>query len=736
MQPKNSLGNILFFFVLSGLVLLGAWRLQNWLYPPRVLLPPEAKSTSDLSARAAADALAPAVPGLGAAAQLAVQARVAEYVAEHNYHLPPLKPEPKPQPKEEPKVAKAPPPKAAPPSQVVSQAKPTDVRIGGDGFKIEAGLTSLGAGVYRLILTQFKAADSMGRPEDASLQLVPEASNRLDPSNLLFHYEKPDDDRPVNTLGTLIWKVDSVRNGAKDSVHEVVFSADVPGQDLRIQKIYTLKQDEYHIGLKVAIQRKTPGPEPVKFRYQLTSSHGLPIEGEWYTSIFRNALIGLEGQGNNFWRDLQDSRSIGIKSGGNDIRKSDKDYIRFAGVAVQYFASLVVVDDEQPKQDFIERVRPTVEGDPNPSKPQLDDITMRVMTQTLEVQEPVVHKYLLYYGPVKVKLLGDASAGAQGVPSEVVNRYVDKLHLDKLTDYGKFGWWTDIIIFFTNIMHGLMGWLHNTFRLNYGVCIILLTILVRAAMHPISRRQARTSMQMQALAPELKKLQEKYKNDPMERNRAQMELYRKHGVHPLGSCWIVFLQMPIFLGLYYSLQESIHFRLASFLWIKNLAAPDMLIWWSEKIPWISRPEDQGSFFYLGPYFNLLPVLAVALMVVQQKYLTPPPTDETQEMQFKMMKYMMIFMGLLFYKVAAGLCVYFIVSSAWGVAERKLLPKAKPATAPPIPPAGGGPGKKGGGGPGKKGGGPQGRGPKNGQSDGPFKKVQDMWAELLKQAKKK
>jgi YidC/Oxa1 family membrane protein insertase len=170
-----------------------------------------------------------------------------------------------------------------------------------------------------------------------------------------------------------------------------------------------------------------------------------------------------------------------------------------------------------------------------------------------------------------------------------------------------------------------------------------------------------------------------------------MELYRKSGVNPFGTCWFMLLQMPIFMGLYFSLQESITFRLAKFppTWIQNLAAPDMLVSWSDKIPWISRPEDFGSFLYLGPYLNILPIIAVALMIVQQKMMTPPPTDEQQEMQQKMMKYMMIFMGLMFYKVASGLCIYFIASSLWGFAERKLLPKKKSAapgtgatTAPP------------------------------------------------------
>src|SRR5262249_36979311 len=142
----------------------------------------------------------------------------------------------------------------------------------------------------------------------------------------------------------------------------------------------------------------------------------------------------------------------------------------------------------------------------------------------------------------------------------------------------------------------------------------------------------------------------------------------------------IFLQMPIFLGLYYCLQESILFRLAPFLWIKNLAAPDMLIKWGENIPVISHPIpalEGGGFIgaiifpllntllrmlYLGPYFNLLPVIAVVLMILQQKFLMPPATDETQEMQQKVMKYMMVFFGVMFYKVAAGLCIYFIVSS--------------------------------------------------------------------------
>ena len=83
---------------------------------------------------------------------------------------------------------------------------------------------------------------------------------------------------------------------------------------------------------------------------------------------------------------------------------------------------------------------------------------------------------------------------------------------------------------------------------------------------------------------------------------------------------------------------------------------------------------------LGPYLNILPIFTIVLFIVQQKMFMPPPTDEQSAMQQKVMKYMMVFMGLIFYKVASGLCLYFIASSLWGLAERKILPKTTAATA--------------------------------------------------------
>jgi YidC/Oxa1 family membrane protein insertase len=732
---------------------------------------------------------------------------------------------------------------------------PTSARtidFSGDKFYLQVKLTTLGAGVQRLTLPKFQAADELGKPVFAMangqrtkvlLDLIPEDPIR--PSFLMYHYPDPlgdpDDPDPAKRshpsplLGQEVWEVAKEGlqvNDRDERSITFVFNRFPPGQfaGIEIRKTYTLGPRDYHIGISIeVIDRRPPsrGEKLLPFRYQLAGAHGLPIEGEWYASVFRHPMLGLKRRNGDFWRDLDETQQrIAFRQGGERVPLNPgESTIQYAGVANQYFTSLIVVDNLQEggikPEDVVEYARPTLESqekvaqvdeirlDQNeivvwfienkakrmktlrllPSalkniqergirerdavlvnyyetfkgrliatgvrpgrepRPHLEDITVRVVSNKLFTEAKpsnrVVHKFLLYNGPVKVSLLGQFT-GEKAVNPDLVERYWGTLNLKTLTDYHSPGWlgefankiyWTDLIILFTRLMHWLLDKLHFVLP-NYGLAIILLTVIVRGLMFPISRRQATLSIKMQEVAPEVKKVQEKYKNDPQARNRAVMELYRKHGVNPLGGCLTLLLQLPVFMGLYYALQESIHFRLAGFLWMDNLAAPDMLLWWGESIPIISDPDNMGGFGYLGPFLNLLPIFAVGLMLVQQKMMTPPPTDEQSAMQQKMFKWMMIIFGFLFYKLAAGLCLYFIVSSLWGVLERRFMPKR------PVPGvAGGGPGwgggGGGGGGPGKGGGGGgrgKGRqGKKDKEPDGAITKVRNWWQEVLKQAKKK
>jgi YidC/Oxa1 family membrane protein insertase len=740
----------------------------------------------------------------------------------------------------------------------------SEVDLSGPDFFLEVKLTTRGAGVRRLTLPKFDAATELGRPAfeivngqrvPVKLDLIPDDPIR--PSFLMFHYPNPganpdDPDpaerrraRPSPELGDAVWKLESERTNDRKE-REVVFTYDVRDrgfEGIKIRKIYTLGPTDYHIGVSVEIEDKRAAPRGEKllpFRYQLTGAHGIPIEGEWYASVFRQPMLGLLTREGHPFRDQdQTQHSIAFQEGGARVPPPNTTgTIQWAGVANQYFTSLIVVADPQAPpgdggvkpDEVVSYARPTLESTevvgkleavqlmkeggfltlsaPAPDRPgvlrvrqyrlleeaarnirergiekgaqvvvnfyesgreglvatgvrlgtvprpHLEDITVRVVSHELFTdQRPsrnVVHKYLFYNGPVKVSLLGQFR-GDKAVNPKAMTLYEGPLNLRLLTDYHSPGWlgsfankifWTDLIIFFTRVMHWLLDKLHFVLG-NYGLSIIVLTLIVRGLMFPISRRQAILSIKMQELAPEVKKVQEKYKSDPQARNRAVMELYRKHNVNPLGGCLTLLLQLPVFMGLYYALQESIHFRLAGFLWIQNLAAPDMLIWWTENIPIISNPDHMGEIGYLGPFFNLLPVFAVVLMLVQQKLMTPPPADEQQATQQKVFKYMMILMGFLFYKLPAGLCLYFIVSSLWGLAERRLLPKR------PVPGLAGGPGRPGrdggggggGKGPTRGGGGGGGRSKgrpsrKDKEPEGAIQKVRNWWQEVLKQAKKK
>jgi YidC/Oxa1 family membrane protein insertase len=186
---------------------------------------------------------------------------------------------------------------------------------------------------------------------------------------------------------------------------------------------------------------------------------------------------------------------------------------------------------------------------------------------------------------------------------------------------------------------------------------------------------------LQELRPEMDRIKEKYKGDQQKQAQAMQQLYRKHKVNPLAGCLPMLIQLPVFIGLYRGLAVDVELRGSplfgeSIRWCSDLAAPDMLWDWSGIMPgFINRGE---GIFGLGPYLNVLPLVTIVLFLLQQKMFMPEPANEQAAMQQKIMKYMMIFMGILFYKVPSGLCIYFIASSLWGIAERKLIPPPAPA----------------------------------------------------------
>jgi len=527
------------------------------------------------------------------------------------------------------------------------------------------------------------------------------------PSYTLLHYPsvgdplrngEESDSYPSEELAQRIWKI--VERSETKVVFETALAAPY---FLKITKIFKLDPKNYHVGMKLdfeALPGRPTDKDRARFKYQISGARGLPIEGEWYTSTYRSAITGWVNPAGTAKRDFQDSTTITTAWGGNKIEPQGNTFT-YTGVGTQYFASILAIDDamsDDERKNLWSYVRPSREPLPSDlaDKPALGDITVRAVANPIDPQagKPVSHSYLIYNGPMKVRqlnLLGDVRGPDAAVDAAVVDRYLDKLTLKTLADYHSpnfFGrlansiWWSDIVIWMTNRMHGLLGFLHSFVPI-WGLDILLLTVMVRMLLFIPSRKQqqvmAKTQEKMALLKPEIAKLEEKHKGDYQRFNQERTKLMVQNGVNPLSSmsgCVLMFAQLPVFMGLYFCLQESIFFRLESFLWFPNLAAPDMLVKFGEGVPWLSEFSGIGGSVYLGPYLNILPLIAVTLMFIHQKLTMPPPTDEQQEMQQRMMKIMMLVMAVFFYKMAAGMCLYFIASTSWGLAEKWLIKRKK------------------------------------------------------------
>lgn len=244
---------------------------------------------------------------------------------------------------------------------------------------------------------------------------------------------------------------------------------------------------------------------------------------------------------------------------------------------------------------------------------------------------------------------------------------LEQYGLSETRAFGWFWWCSKPLLW---LMHKLF-WL--TFSISYTIPIIIITILVRCLMIPFSRRAALNAQMMQYLQPQMKAIKEKFPDDMQKQAAAQQELFKKHDYKPLGGCLMGFIQLPVFLGLYRGLSLDIALRdqplVPGLSWCSNLSGPDQLMYWKHWLPtWL------GEAGWFGPYLNILPLATMALFLIQQKMFTPPAVDEQQKMMQKMMSFMMLFMAVMFFKVPAGLCVYFVTSSVWAILEKKLLPK--------------------------------------------------------------
>ncbi|MFN4243100.1 MAG: membrane protein insertase YidC [Tepidisphaerales bacterium] len=239
----------------------------------------------------------------------------------------------------------------------------------------------------------------------------------------------------------------------------------------------------------------------------------------------------------------------------------------------------------------------------------------------------------------------------------------------------------------------LLVWMLNAFHFvvrDWGVAIILLVVVVRLLLHPITRKSQENIVKMGKMAPELERLKKKYGDDKEALNRALMQFYKEQGATPLLGCLPMFLQMPIWIALYAALQSTFELRQSPFFynltWIADLSKPDHLI----EFPTVMLC---GVFPISG--LNLIPFLLCAAFYLQFK-LTPKPPVQTPEQlqQQKMMQWMTLLFPVFLYNMPAGLNIYILTSTTFGMIENKLIrdaikrkEEAAAATAPVVVDAG-------------------------------------------------
>ena len=536
-------------------------------------------------------------------------------------------------------------------------------------------------------------AEIGGQLEVLHRELVQLLGNEAE-AEVRYHFSTPAAARAVlekisqqlNEIDFLSWELPGV--SLRDTNWEVgeatesrvVFRRRLPAHQLEVEKIYELAEvapgqersrsfPAYHLTLRLAIRNLSP--ENRQVAYQLDGPTGLPTEGRWYAIKvgpgwggygLRDVAVAWHGGRWDLiscWRIADDRLPLWREEGGQSLR--------YVGVDAQYFSVVLLPQKPDPKAEWFYVAQPLRVGPVRPDWKSLTNTSCRLVTVEFPLagNGELIHEYQIFAGPKRPALLSHYG-------------------LRDLVVYGWF-WWVAIPMLW--ILH----FLHDYVVFNYGLAIILLTVIVRLAMFPLSKKQALAAQKMQQIQPELKLIYERYKNDPQQRLRAQQELFRKYNYNPLGGCLILLLQLPIFIGLYRALMVDVELRAAPLIstairWCSDLSAPDMLFDWSgfwAAIGWHWFNEGHG-LFALGPYFNILPIITVALFIWQQKMFSPPPADEQAAMQQKVMTFMLAFMGVLFYKVASGLCIYFIASSLWGLAERQLLPRFVPATEEKTP----------------------------------------------------
>lgn len=379
-------------------------------------------------------------------------------------------------------------------------------------------------------------------------------------------------------------------------------------QGIVVEKVFTFSADSYLIG----------------FDLVLKNSSGMPMKDALMVEVpgvidEKNARFSFEGPTTLINGNLEEVKAKKIAE-----KDTYEGLVQWAGYTDRYFMSCLI-----PQSPTEAKVKLSFDS---------PVVTTRYV-QSMERLDPgkqISYSFTLFMGPKSLKLL--SSYGNE---------------LKKAINFG----WFDILakpcLMGMNLIHGLIP--------NYGIAIMLLTLLIKLVFWPLGTKSYRSMNDMKKLQPLMMEIREKYKGDKQRMNQEVMGLYKTYKVNPMSGCLPMIVQMPIFFALYRMLYQAIELRHAPFMgWINDLSAPDRLFHFDFAIPFMQAPYG----------IPVLTIIMGATMFLQQK-MSPSTGDPTQA---KMMMLMPLFMTFIFINFPAGLVLYWLVNNVLSIGQQYYIQK--------------------------------------------------------------
>ena len=476
-------------------------------------------------------------------------------------------------------------PAAAPqatPAAGANLAKGRRIRVETDLFRVE--IDENGGDVRRLELLRHRAAGESADPlvllEDGAKPYVIQSG--LTGAGLPNH-------RTLFAAAADAYRMEE----GKDTLEVQLKAA---SGDVEMTRTYVFHRDQYVVDVRVDTVNNGAQAVTTSAYFQMLRHGDAPDDAQRFQSVYTGPVV---------YDEADKYRKVDFES----VRKGKAEYARqgtdgWMALIQHYFLTAWLPAAGTPRDNYIDA---------------LPDGIYRVGVKTAAAEiapgQSATSTMRLYAGPQEQDRLAELAPG-----------------LDLTTDYG---WLTIIakpLFVFLSFLHDLVG--------NWGLAIIILTVVVKVLFYPLSAASYRSMAKMRVVAPKMQQLKERYGDDKQRMQVELMKLYQTEKINPLGGCLPIMVQIPVFIALYYALIASVELRHAPFYgWITDLSEPDP--------------------------FYVLPILMGISMIVQTR-LNPPPPDPIQA---KVMQVMPIAFSVFFFFFASGLVLYWLVNNVLSIAQQ-------------------------------------------------------------------